>query len=128
MRRAYGWLMVAALAVGCGEGKQAGELAFDFDQVPAGAGAVAFAIVTMAPNTLAGVSPACAGCQVFTLALSDTEIRGVLVGTLTAGPALRVTVSNIKRPEQFTARVLQAAGTDFQTLKASEVHFAAPAP
>lgn len=88
---------VAALVIGsCDGGPSAGDIVFDLATPNQNDGAVLFRITSVAPATIAGVAAECAGCQVFSVAVSDTEVRGVVLGTVVAGPVLRVTVSDRK--------------------------------
>jgi hypothetical protein len=67
------------------------------------------------PATLSGVTALCTGCEVFSHVVSDTEIRGVLVGDVVAGPALSVTVSD--RGAQGYSAIVVAAASRTYTLR-----------
>lgn len=90
-------MMLAVLAVaGCDGGPSAGDLVFNLTTPNQDDGAVQFLLTSVAPATIADVSAECGGCQVYTQAVNDTEVRGVLLGNIVAGAALRVTVSDRK--------------------------------
>lgn len=121
-RRGTAAFALLLLAVGsCDGGPEAGELTVTLETSQVGVGAVAFAVSAVEPNTVDGVAAACSGCQVVSVRVSDREMRGILIGDVTAGGVLHVAVSNIKKPTLYTARVLDAATGEFKTLKASDL-------
>lgn len=89
-------MLGAALVGSCDGGPSAGDLVFGLTTPNQDDGAVQFRITSVAPAAIVDVAAECTGCQVFALAVSDTEMRGVLLGSVVAGPALRVTVSDRK--------------------------------
>ena len=111
--------VAAALAGGCDSGPKAGEVVFDLTTPNQDDGAVQFRLTTSAPNTLDGVTAACAGCQVFTETLSETEVRGVLVGDVVPGPALRVLVSDRKARLVYVGQVIAVASRTYGLRPAS---------
>lgn len=105
-------LLLGALAT-CDGGPKAGEIVFSLATPNQDDGAIQFTVRAVAPATLVSVAAACAPCEVFTQAVDDAEIRGVLTGSVVAGPALRVTVSD-RRAEAYTAAVVAAAARSYQ--------------
>jgi hypothetical protein len=106
-------LILAALAAGsCDGGPSAGDIVFDLTTPNQDDGAVQFRLTSVAPGTIASVTAECAGCQVFTQAVSDTELRGVLLGDVVAGAALRVTVSD-RKAAGYAAAVVAASNRQY---------------
>ena len=90
-------IALAVLAgAGCDSGPSAGDLVFDLTTPNQDDGAIQFRLTSVAPAAIVDVAAECGGCQVFTQAVSDTEVRGVLLGNVVPGAALRVTVSDRK--------------------------------
>jgi hypothetical protein len=89
-------VMLALAATSCDSGPSAGDIVFNLTTPNQDDGAVQFRITSVAPATIASVIAECGGCQVFSQAVSDTEMRGVLLGNVVAGAALRVMVSDRK--------------------------------
>jgi hypothetical protein len=101
------------LAGGCDSGPKAGEVVFNLTTPNLNDGAIQFRLTAAAPNTLDGVTAGCAGCQVFTEAVSETEIRGVLIGNVAPGQALRVLVSDRKARDAYTGQVVAVASRTY---------------
>lgn len=107
----------AAVALGaCDGGPEAGDVVFDLVAPAAQTGALTFYLSADAPLAIEAVSPACAACRVFVTAVSDQDVRGVVTGPVAPGPLLRVTVSDVQRPEAYAGRVSHVAGVDFRLL------------
>lgn len=103
-------LAVAALIAGCSDsGPTAGLLTFSLTTPNGDDGAVAFTLHATAPATITGAEAACTGCRVFSRVVSETEIRGIVTGTIGAGPLVRVTASDLRTPTDYTATVQQVA-------------------
>jgi hypothetical protein len=113
MRRLLIAVAFAAAALSCSTGPTSGEIVFDLATPNQDDGAIQFTVTAAAPQTLAQVSAACTGCRVFVTAVADTEMRGVLTGTVVPGPALRVLVSDRGKPALYMAVVNAAAARDF---------------
>src|SRR3972149_3952994 len=79
--------LASALVLSCFEGPTAGEVTLSLKTPNADDGAVAFVVTIPAPNEITGASAACDGCDVFTTQVSATELRGIVTGDLSAGPA-----------------------------------------
>ncbi len=113
---------VVALALGaavaCDSGPQAGEITLDLVTPNQNDGAIQFTVMSGANEILAAVAAACAGCQVYSQTVSETEIRGVVVGTIGAGALLRVTVSDVKA-KMYEGAVVAVAASDYSLRAAS---------
>jgi hypothetical protein len=108
--RAFAPLALCAGLLACESGP--GELVFQLATPNQDDGAIQFTIRATEPATVSAVSAACTGCEVFSESVSDTEIRGVLIGTVVAGPALRVTVSD-RGAQGYSATVVAAASQSY---------------
>jgi hypothetical protein len=107
-------VVAAFLAVGsCDAGPKAGEIVFGLTTPNQDDGAIQFVLTAAAPNTLDGVAAACTGCQVFTETVSETEIRGVLLGNVVPGDALRVLVSDRNAKQVYGGQVVAAASRTY---------------
>ena len=105
-------LTLAAGALTCGGDPPGGEVVFDLATPNQDDGAVQFTARAVEPATLSAVTALCTGCQVYSQVVSDTEIRGVLVGDIVAGPALSVTVSD-RGVDAYAASVVSAASRTY---------------
>jgi hypothetical protein len=104
----------ALLMVGsCDGGPKAGEIVFVLATPNQDDGALQFRVTAAEPNTLGGVAAGCAGCQVFTEVVSETEIRGVLIGDVVPGDALRVLVSDRKARQAYAGQVVAVASRTY---------------
>lgn len=120
------FLVTAVLVAGSCDGPEVGELVVTLETSHTDVGAVVFEITALEPKTLAAVDATCAGCQVFTVSVSEREVRAIVVGSVVPGEIARVTVSDRRDPAPYGVRVLDAAATDFSTIKASEVTLRLP--
>ncbi len=127
-RRARGAILVLAAAglAACDAGPKSGQLTFELTAPLGNTGAVVFSVLGVAPLAVQGVVPACVGCQVFMTSLTDQELRGVVIGPLTTGPLVHVTVSDIRRPEAYTAEIREVAANDHTLLAATGYTLALP--
>jgi hypothetical protein len=100
---------LVAAAAACAAGPEAGDLTFDLATPNQDDGAIQFVITATPPEGVVTVRAACTGCRVFTAALNDTEIRGVLTGTVVPGAALSVTVTDMRKTELYAAQVVAVA-------------------
>jgi hypothetical protein len=108
-------LTVLALAAGvltCGGDPPGGDVVFQLTTPNQDDGAVQFSVRAAEPNTVSAVTALCGGCQVYSQVVSDTEIRGVLVGDVVAGPVLSVTVSD-RGADAYVASVVSAASRTY---------------
>jgi len=104
-------LLVAAGS--CDSGPKAGDIVFDLQTPNQNDGAIQFRITSTAPATIAAVAAECTGCQVFAESVSETEVRGVLLGTVVPGPALRVTVSDRSALQSYLATVVAVSDRQY---------------
>lgn len=110
----YATLGLAVALGSCDSGPKAGDLAFSLATPNQDDGAIAFRLTTDGVQEIAAVAAACTGCQVFVAdGGQGTDVRGILVGDVVAGPVLRVTVSDVKTPGAYTATVLEVAARDY---------------
>jgi hypothetical protein len=118
---ALGWTVLLPVALGvalvlaggCDSGPKAGEVVFSLTTPNQNDGAIQFRLTAVAPNTLDGVTAGCAGCQVFIEAVSETEIRGVLIGNVVPGEALRVLVSDRDARDAYAGQVVAVASRTY---------------
>jgi hypothetical protein len=107
-------LLASALALSCFDGPTAGEVTLSLTTPNTDDGAVAFAVTIPAPNEITGASAACAGCEVFTTRVSATELRGIVTGDLSAGPVVRLAVSQAGPDQAYRVQVLAVASRQFE--------------
>lgn len=108
--------LAAALAFGVAcQGPVAGDITLTLTTPNSDDGAVAFRVVSRNGTTLEHASAACAGCRLFLVAVSDTEMRAIVTGTIGAGALANVTVSDVGKPANYVATVLSAASRGFVT-------------
>jgi hypothetical protein len=111
LRALTGLALVAGLLT-CGGDPPAGDVVFALATPNQDDGAVQFSVRAVEPNTVSAVTALCGGCQVYSQVMSDTEIRGVLVGDVVAGPVLSVTVSD-RGADAYAASVVSAASRTY---------------
>lgn len=107
--------LLAAVVGSCDSGPVAGDVQFDLTTPRSDDGAIAFDVFATSPQTLAGVTALCGGCRAFVATVADTEIRGIVTGSITAGPVFSVTVSDTRKPSDYTAEVLDVSTRAFLT-------------
>lgn len=112
MRRALA-LLTSALALSCFDGPAAGEVTLSLLTPNTDDGAVAFVVTVPAPNEITGASAACSGCELFSTRVSATELRGIVTGDLSAGPLVRVAVSQAGPNQAYLAQLLSVASRQF---------------
>lgn len=124
MKRRLGVTAAAlAVALGC-DGPTVGDLTYNLAMPYSRLGAVAFSAIATEPETVVDASAACTGCQAYTFRVSDRELRAIVVGDIGPGPLVHVTVSNVGKREAYVAVVLEAAGTDLNLVRASDLQLA----
>jgi hypothetical protein len=111
-------LLLALLATGCGESGP-GDVTFSLVTPNQDDGAVQFTLRAPESQTLGPVTAACTGCDVYVETVSPTEVRGVLIGQVAAGPALLVSVSD-RGPDDYTATIQGVASRTYQLRDISE--------
>lgn len=109
------WMPVALLGLlaTCDTGPREGDIVLTLASPNVEDGAVAFVLTAVEPEVVLGLAAECAGCQVFTQRLSDAAVRGIVTGPVLPGPLVRVTVSNRKDADLYSATVLQVASRAF---------------
>lgn len=112
MRRALG-VLASALVLSCFDGPTAGEVTLVLKTPNADDGAMAFVVTIPAPNEISGASAACDGCDVFSTKVSATELRGIVTGDLSAGPVVRLAVSQGGPNQAYHVQVLEVASRQF---------------
>lgn len=105
--------VIALAVVTCDSGPQAGEVVLSLVSPNSQDGAVSFRLTAVEGETIASLSADCSGCKVFAYKVSDTEMLGVVTGQLAPGPVVRAMVSNVKKPERYSATVRAAASRTY---------------
>jgi hypothetical protein len=118
---------MAVTIAGCDGGPKGGEIDFTFDG-PQAVAALQFQVTAVEPETIDTVVAACAGCTAYMVRDGERDVRGVLVGDVSLGPTLAVTVSNIDLPESYEARVTGLALSDYSTMPATGFTLRGPQP
>ncbi len=111
---------VALVVATCSSGPSAGELVVDLATALGDTQAVQFTITAAESKMVETVTPACSGCQVFTVRVADGDLRGVVSGSIQPGPLLRVVVSDVDAVEAYSAQVTDAANAAFVLLSAAD--------
>ncbi len=106
--------LTATLAVACDSGPTAGNLTVDITTPIPNLGAVSFVVTSVEPATIDTVTAACSSCEVFTTRVSTTEVRGVVTGTVVAGPLLTIAVPDTKQLAAYSAQLLEASEPDYE--------------
>jgi hypothetical protein len=109
----------AVLFATCSGGPSAGELVVELSTSNGDTQAVQFTVTAAESKMVESASPACAGCQVFTVRVGDRDLRGVVTGSIQPGPLLRVLVSDVDAIDGYTARLIDAANGGFILLGAT---------
>jgi hypothetical protein len=119
MKRPGMFVLVAGLmlmAGSCKEGPMAGELSVDLTTPNSDDGAIAFtaAATSASGETITSVStPGCSGCKVFVSKVSETQYKGIVTGTISAGTLFKLGVSNTKKPESYSVVINSVASRTF---------------
>lgn len=116
MNRLAALLLIGTAAVAvstCDSGPTAGDITFDLTTPNTNDGAIQFIAKATAPDSLTGVTAACTGCQVFTVTVSATEIRGVVTGDISGGALVHLSVTDAGKSDPYTMSVVAAASRTF---------------
>ncbi len=118
--------LVVAL-VSCGDqGPEAGSLIMSLSTPNSDDGAVQFRLTAAEPNVINSVAVICSGCQLFQERVSDTEILGIVTGSIAAGNLLDLSVSDVNTPVLYSGSVTSVAGRDY-SLRSANGYLLAPA-
>ena len=113
MKQILALVAVALLVSTCDSGPKEGELVLSLTTPNTTDGAVAFTLSANSPETIIGLSADCPGCKVFTYRVGDARVKGIVTGTLSAGPVVRAMVSNIKDPTQYGVTIQAVAAPNY---------------
>ncbi|MDH3291352.1 MAG: hypothetical protein OEO20_00745 [Gemmatimonadota bacterium] len=103
-------VLVAAVLVGsCDSGPKSGEIVAELTTPHSSLGAAMFRVNAIEPYSIESVTEACTGCSVFTLQTTERELRGVVTGTFSAGPLLRVLVSDRNAQNAYSVTLMDLA-------------------
>lgn len=102
-------LAAAVVAGSCDSGPKSGEIVAELTSPHASLGAASFRVTTVEPYSIESVTAACTGCRVFTVRVTERELRGVVTGTFSAGPLLRVLVSDRDVQGVYSAMLMELA-------------------
>ena len=97
----------------------AGNLTFSLTTPNADDGAVLITMTATGGNTITAIAAACSGCLLFSEIVSATQVKGVVTGTLSAGPLVRITVSDANTPSAYSGQINQVASTTFEVRSTS---------
>ncbi|MBI4499538.1 MAG: hypothetical protein HY700_00090 [Gemmatimonadetes bacterium] len=108
-------LALLSLAASCKKdnGPVAGNLAADLLTPNSDDGAIQFTATATVPNTITGLSSACAGCKLFIVKVSDTQYKGVVTGNIAAGTLFQLGVSDTKLPTSYSVKIDNASSRTF---------------
>lgn len=113
-RLVAGLLGCLILALGsCKEGPKAGELEVLLSTPNSDDGAVQFTATAVAPLAITGGTPACSGCKLFLVKISDTQYRGVVTGNIVTGALLRLSVPDIRSKSSYAIQLNSVATRAF---------------
>jgi hypothetical protein len=102
-------LAAAAGALTCGSEPTAGELVGSLETQRTDAEAVRFVIHATPPNEVESVTAACNQCQIHQSLDGPNELRGIVVGSIGAGPAFRALVNDIDAVSGYQVEVIEVA-------------------
>jgi hypothetical protein len=107
--QAFVVIVTAVLAGSCDSGPKAGEIVAELTTPHTELGAAAFRVTALDPYSIESVTAACTGCAVFPLPISTGEMRGVVTGRFSAGPLLRVLVSDRDVKSAYSVALMELA-------------------
>ena len=79
---------------------------------PSGDDAAVKFSLTASTGTISGVVESCSGCKLFLARRSETRYEGIVIGAVSPGPLLRVSVSDTRRSSDYTGKVEEVSGPD----------------
>jgi hypothetical protein len=120
MRKPFSWplglgVAVVLVAGGCKTTAQpvAGELTVNLTTPNSDDGAILVRITGTGGQVVTGASASCSGCRLFSGAVSDTELRAVITGSIGAGAIARVSVSDVNQPGAYSVQILDVASRTY---------------
>ncbi len=130
MTRHVRWAALAVMvaAMSCDSGPKAGEIVAELVTPQQTLGAAMFRVSAVEPYAIDSVTPACSGCRTFTSRVSERELRGVVTGSLSAGPLVRVMVSDRDAQSGYSILLLQLAATTYEIVSLGGSSLTFPAP
>jgi hypothetical protein len=93
------------VAGSCQEGPTAGDLVVNLVSPNSDDGAVKFTLTGPPSAGITALTAACGNCRLFSARRGDAEYQGVIIGDLTAGALLRMTVADVKKAGNYVGRV-----------------------
>jgi hypothetical protein len=108
--------LALALVGGCDRGGTApvgGEATLELATDHADLAALTFTVRTTGGTRITGMEAVRTGQSLHFRVVGDTLAHGALFGDITAGPLVRVGVSDTRRLERVTATVTELAGPDY---------------
>ena len=118
--------LAVVLATGCDSGPQSGDLTVQLVSPVEDLGALSFRITTAEPTMIDTVTAACAGCTVFTIRISGSEMQGVVTGDIAPGAVLRISVSDTKVREAYIGQVIEASAPDYELVSITGMELTIP--
>ncbi len=109
MLRLIAATVAALLAGSCDSGPKSGEIVAELTTPYTDLAAASFRVTTIEPYAVESATADCPGCSVFTLRVSDRELRGVVTGTFSAGPLFRVLVSDRDAEGVYSVSLMELA-------------------
>lgn len=108
-------LCLSLSLVGCdsASGPRSGEVVFELNAPEAPVGALSFAIQTPAEVRIEEVTSAATGSQLFVRPVRENEVRGIILSPVRGAHLLRVSVSDVRRPADVQATILEVSSPDF---------------
>jgi uncharacterized protein (DUF2141 family) len=106
-------LVLPAVLATC-SGPTAGDLTVSLVTPNSDDGAIVVRVTASQSKEITSAAVACTGCRIFAEQPSATELRAVVTGDLTAGPLVRIAVSDAGAPTAYTVRIVQVASRSYQ--------------
>lgn len=108
-------LAVVALVSGsCTSAPVAGQLTISLVTPNSDDGAVVIRVTAAESKEITSATIACGTCKIFKEQPSATQLVAVVTGNLAAGPLVRVSVSDTKKPDFYTVQITAVASRTYQ--------------
>jgi len=121
-------LAVMVAATSCDSGPKAGEIVAELVTPQQALGAAMFRVNAIETYAIDSVTAACSGCRAFMSRVSEREVRGVVTGSFSAGPLLRVMVSDRDARSSYSVLLLQLAAPTYEIVPLGGSSLTFPAP